>query len=66
MRTPKNVSPVEFRAAALYAAYVDCHDDDALIEDRVTSRCLAQMLSMRDLSREAKPVFDLYLEMIAP
>jgi hypothetical protein len=66
MRVPKGADPVEFRAAALYAAFEDCHDDDAVIDDRLTSRCLAHMLGMRDLTPRARAVYELYLEMIAP
>jgi hypothetical protein len=66
VRTPKGANPIEFRAAALYASYLECHDYDDVIDDRITSRCIAQMLGMRDVGREARPVYDLYLEMISP
>lgn len=65
MKTPRGTCPVELRAAALFAAWNDCHDDDALIADRVTRCCIDHMLGVRDLSREAAPVHELYLEMIA-
>ena len=65
MKTPKNVDPVEFRAAALFAAWNDCHDDDGLLDDPITSQCIAHMLGMRDVGRAARPVFELYQEMIS-
>lgn len=65
MRTPKNADPVEYRAAALYASYLECHDYDDVIEDRLTSICLAHMLGMRNLTVAAEPVYELYQEMIA-